>query len=225
MLRLSSLVTVLLALACLTASSAAAVPGSRCGLPGYSYAGVGGNAVAAGLSADVRLVDRPRVAGGHVAAWVGFGGYGAGAGGKDAWVQAGIIAKAGTEPILYYEITRPGYAPRLVSLGRARLGRSYRITVRESPTRNGWWRIAVDGRQVTVPVSLPGSHRNWQPMVTAESWDGGTSSCNRFGFGFGDVAVQRVAGGDWLRFGGGFTLQDPGYRVVSRTPGNFLALS
>ncbi len=177
-----------LLLASSSAGAARANPVTNCGLPGYSYAGVGAVHTASGVSARLRIVKAPVVTGGHVAAWVGFGGYGAGKGGTDAWIQAGIITKAGGVPTLYYEITRPGYKPKLVPLRAASPGRTYEISVRElaSPGR---WQAFVDGRPVSAPVSLPGSHASWQPTATAESWDGGSASCNRFGFAF-----ERVTG-------------------------------
>lgn len=210
MRRAALLVTLIAALAAVPSSPAAR--SDHCGLPGYSYAGLGGMQVASGVAADIRYVATPTVVSGHVAAWVGLGGYGAGKNGLAAWLQAGIITKAGGEPSLYYEVTRPGYKPELVVLGPARKGRSYRFTVREG-VRPGWWRVFLDDRQVTAPISLPGSHGTWEATATAESWDGGQSVCNRFEFGFGSVSV-RSPGAGWGSFGDSFTLAAPGYRIA-----------
>ena len=194
-----------------------------CGLPGYSYAGIGGLAVASGVGANIRLAARPEVTAGHVAAWVGLGGYGAGPGSTDAWLQAGIITKAGAEPTLYYEVTRPGFKPKLVELAPARTNRSYRFVVRELK-RPGWWQVTLDGRAVTPPISLPGSHARWEATATAESWDGGESTCNRFRVGFEKLAVTEARGA-WAPFGRRFTLQAPGYRLATHTSSSFLAVS
>src|SRR5262249_23678606 len=60
---------------------------NACG--GYSYAGVQDARAASGIRATLVQVDTPRVARGHVAAWVGVGGPGQGAGGRDEWIQIG----------------------------------------------------------------------------------------------------------------------------------------
>ncbi len=215
----------LLPLLCLAAAcfagTASANPVTTCGLPGYSYAGVGAVGTASGVSARLKIVKTPVVAGGHVAAWVGLGGYGAGKGGTDAWIQAGIITKAGGAPTLYYEVTRPGFKPKLVQLRPATLGRSYAISVRELATP-GRWRVYIDGRAVSTPVSLPGSHANWEPTATAESWDGGSTVCNRFGFAFESVSVRSSG---WQSLGRSFRLDAPGYDVTRRSGSSFLAVS
>lgn len=211
MRRAAILVSLIAALAAV--QSAPAARSEHCGLPGYSYAGFGGMQVASGVAADIRYVETPSVVSGHVAAWVGLGGYGAGRNGTSAWLQAGIIAKAGGEPSLYYEVTRPGYKPELVVLGPARRGQSYRFTVREG-MRAGWWVVLVNDRLVTDPISLPGSHARWEATATAESWDGGQRVCNGFRFEFDSVGIRRLGAG-WGSFGKSFALAAPGYRVTS----------
>lgn len=157
--------TLIAALAAIPASTAG--PTTECGLPGYSYAGLGGMSVASGIGARISLNDLPHVQAGHVAAWVGLGGYGAGRNGANAWIQAGIITKAGSAPALYYEVTRPGYKPELVQLAPARKGHAYRIVVRELK-RAGWWRVYVAFRSLEVR----GSGSTWRPFgrsVTLEA--------------------------------------------------------
>jgi len=219
MRRAITLVVLIAAFAAIPVSTAA--PITTCGLPGYSYAGLGGMSVASGIGADISLNAPSRVQAGHVAVWVGLGGYGAGRNGTDAWIQAGIITKAGFASTLYYEVTRPGYKPDLVELAPARLSHSYRIVVRELK-RPGWWRVYVDGRAVTRPISLPGSHARWEATATAESWDGGEVVCNRFDAGFRSLEV-RSSGGTWLPFGRSVTLEAPGYSVATRTLSSFRA--
>lgn len=219
--RLSILIATVVA--ALTASSVStANPTTVCGLPGYSYAGLGGMSVASGIGARIGLNDLSRVQAGHVAAWVGLGGYGAGRNGANAWIQAGIITKAGSAPTLYYEVTRPGYKPQLVPLAPAKPGHSYRIVVRELK-RAGWWRVHIDGRAVSAPISLPGSHERWEATATAESWDGGEPVCNRFDVAFRSLEV-RGSDNAWRPFGRSVTLEAPGYRVATRTLSSFRAL-
>ena len=89
--------------------------------------------------------------------------------------------------------------------------------------RSGWWRVWVDGRPVTKPISLPGSHGVWEPTATAESWDGGVQVCNRFNYRFSDVSVATRPGGVWRPLAMASVLQAPGYRVVGRTLAGFVA--
>lgn len=220
MRRTLLLVTLIAALAAVPTASAGR--SEHCGFAGYSYAGLGGMQIASGVTADIRYLETPSVVSGHVAAWVGLGGYGAGRNGTSAWLQAGIITKAGSEPSLYYEVTRPGYKPELVLLGPAHKGRSYRFTVREG-VRPGWWRVFLDDRQVAAPISLPGSHQRWEATATAESWDGGQSVCNGFRFEFDSVGIRRPGVG-WGSFGKAFMLGAPGYRVT-RSGTSFSAVS
>jgi hypothetical protein len=221
--RLSILIVTLVA-ALAASSVSSANPTTVCGLPGYSYAGLGGMSVASGVGAHIGLNDVSRVQAGHVAAWVGLGGYGAGRNGANAWIQAGIITKAGSAPALYYEVTRPGYKPELVPLAEAKLNHSYRIVVREQLKRAGWWRVYIDGRAVSSPIFLPGSHQRWEATATAESWDGGGEPvCNRFDVAFGSLEV-RGSDNAWRPFGRSVTMEAPGYRVATRTLSSFRAL-
>lgn len=223
MTRPRILAAVLLAALAATASSARASESNHCGDSGYSYAGLLGAARAYGVAADVRADSLPRVRSGHVAAWVGVGGYGLGPNGTNAWLQAGLITRAGGVAVVYYEVTRPGYKPKLTPVRRALTGRSYRVAVLEVAQRSGWWRVWVDGRPVTKPISLPGSHGAWEATATAESWDGGESVCNEFNYGFAGIAVAARPGGDWRPLETASVLQAPGYRIVGRTLAGFVA--
>lgn len=216
-----SLLAVLCAAAASIPAAGADTGAAPCGDSGYSYAGLGGISVASGVSARIRLNDLPRVQSGHVAAWVGLGGYGAGKNGANAWIQAGLIRKAGEPAAVYYEVTRPGYRPKLVKIAKAKRGHAYRIAVRE--LRAGRWQVTVDGRKASKPISLPGSHNRWQATATAESWDGGGPACNRFDVGFGSLEM-RTAKGAWRPFGRAVTFEAPGYRVAKRTLSGFRAV-
>lgn len=196
------------------APAASAGGTGACGQSGYSYAGLLGRETARGVSATLRVASRPDVSDGHVAAWIGFGGYGAGPGGSDAWIQAGVITRAGEPPSLYFEVARPGEDSELVLLRAAAVGRDYRLEVIESSRET--WSIFVDGKRAAAPVRLPGSHDRWEPTAVAESWDGGRPVCNRFAFRFSGLGASR---GPARGFGTATTLADPGYRVTPELTG------
>ena len=84
--------------------------------------------------------------------------------------------------------------------------------------RPGVWRVWVDGKPMTDPIVLPGSHRIWKPIATAESWNGGVATCNGFGFRFERVGVARSLGGSWRTFAPGYTFEDRGYVVRQLRP-------
>jgi hypothetical protein len=166
----------------------------------------------------------PAVANGHVAAWVGVGGAGQGPGGSDAWLQVGLSAVAGVDDSgLYYEVVRPGKPPRYTFLGDVRPGEAHDVAVLEVAGRPGTWRVWVDGKARTAAIALPGSSGRWRPIATAETWDGGRRVCNRFDFSFARVRVAGRPGGSWRPFVGAERFQDPGYRVVRRSPSSFRA--
>ena len=209
------------AVAAVFASSPASAV-SACGRSGYSYAGFQAVSPAHGVRADIRALGAPHVQSGHVAAWVGVGGPGQGAGGSDAWIQVGFSAFQDGYSRLYYETNRPGVGPRYTQVReRVEPGTRHRLAVLEVHRHAGWWRVWVDGKPVSQPVFLPGSSGRWRPIATAETWDGGRRVCNLFSYKFGRVSVAGH-GGAWRHFRSGYRFQDPGYRVVGGKNG-FLA--
>jgi hypothetical protein len=198
----------------------------RCGKLDYSYAGLQGIRKSHGVRATLTPLSAPHVVAGHVAAWVGVGWAGGGPGGQDEWIQVGMAAEQGyTAPRLYYEIVRPGAPYTYVELTDVAPGRSHRLAVLEMENRDRWWRVWVDGKPVTGPVYLPKSHGGWEPVATAESWNGGVGACNQLSFRFKHVAWSSHAGGWWNRLRASYRFSDPGYRVVRRAAATFLALS
>lgn len=204
--------------------SATAAPGPACGSGahgsrGYAYAGYESARVAGGIRATVTALRPPSVEAGHAAAWIGVGGPSAGPKGESAWLQVGLAALPRAPAMLYAEITRPGREPRFVPLvENVAVGERHRLVVAEVRGRPGVWRVWVDGRPATEPIALRGSHGRWKPMATAETWNGGTASCNRFGFRFERVATLRAAGGAWGAFEPGFRFRDRGYVVRPLRP-------
>ena len=84
--------------------------------------------------------------------------------GADEWLQAGLAATPSTGSALYYEVARPGSAPRYVALRKGiEISESHRIAVIEVGATPNWWRVWVDGVAVTRPIFLPGSHNRWAP--------------------------------------------------------------
>ena len=159
---------------------------------GYSYGGYASRDGVRGIAASVAATRAPTVASGHAAAWVGVGGVHAGAGGANAWLQAGLAAFEGRGLHLYVEEVSPGRARSFVDLGRADAGRSYRVTVAE--TRPDVWQATVDGRPVGEPAYLPTGGGSWRGVATAESWAAGRGGCNTFSYRFGGVTVLGAAG-------------------------------
>ena len=176
---------------------------------GYSYAGHQAAYRGHGVRATLTLTRKPNVHAGHVAGWVGVGGRGQGARDGDAWIQAGIATMPGLGTILYAEVVREGRERELVLVDdQVTIGRGYRIAVAEVASLPGWWQVRVDGRPVTERIRMPGSSGRWAPIVTAESWNGGTRTCNAFGFRFERVSVSRGALGSWSPFESGHRFLD-----------------
>ncbi len=215
------LVTVLvgaLAAAALVGASTTATAGRACGNAagdnGYGYAGHQANHRGHGVRATIMLTRGPSVASGHIAGWVGVGGPGQGANGEDAWIQAGIASMPGMDPFVYAELTREGRDPEFILIEQGvPVGRSHRIAVLEMSGRAGWWRVWVDGNAVTEPVRLRQSSGRWAPIATAETWNGGESSCNSFAFRFERVSVSYGGGGSWRPFVPDHEFLDGGYKL------------
>ena len=143
----------------------------------------------------------PSVAAGHVAGWVGVGGPGQGPNGTDEWVQVGLASMPGLPSVLYAEITKPGRAPNFQVLeDEVPTGESREVAVLEIAHRPGWWRIWVSGNPASGPIHLRGSSGRYEPIATAESWNGNQPTCNSFAFRFERVSVSYGGGGSWRPF-------------------------
>lgn len=135
------------------------------------------------------------------------------------WLQIGVASLPGTPTMVYTEITRAGKAPVFIPLLQdVKLGESHQLAILEMYGRPGVWRVWLDGRPVTEPVVLPGSHDRWKPIATAESWNGNVATCNRFGFRFERVGVAKALGGSWRAFSPGYTFLDRGFSVRQLRP-------
>jgi hypothetical protein len=193
---------------------------------GYSYDGVQSPTRAYGVGATITLQRPSQVTDGHVAAWIGVGGAGMGPGGSDEWIQAGIAHEADGTDALYYEYKRPGDAQAtLVQLQDAYPGVPYSLFVYERAAQRDAWRVMLNGVKVSDPIVLPGSHGAFQPVATAENWDGGvTGACNGYAFDFSSLAIRTDWGGAWQPFDTSRALHDPAYELALR-PSGFTASS
>jgi hypothetical protein len=103
------------------------------------------------------------------------------------------------------------------------VGESHRVALLEMHRRHSWWRVWVDGKPVTKPIYLSGSHGRWQPQALGESWNEGSRACNEYAYRFEKLYYAKHAGGSWRKFRKGVRYDDPGY-VSTRERGNgFLA--
>jgi hypothetical protein len=184
------------------------------GSAGYAYAGFESARVGSGVRATIAALREPSVAAGHAAGWIGLGGKAAGPNGETMWLQTGVAALPRTPLMVYAEITRAGRDPVFIPLlENVQIGEKHRLAILEMNRRPGVWRVWLDGRPVTEPIVLPGSHKRWQPMATGESWNGGVETCNAFRFRFERVGVAGALGGSWRTFVPGYTFRDRGYSV------------
>jgi hypothetical protein len=193
---------------------------------GYSYDGVQSPTHGFGVAAGLTMSRHSAVTVGHVAAWIGVGGAGMGPGGSNEWVQTGIAHDQGGGDVLYYEFKRPGDAhATYATLGDAVPGRTYSLVVYERASHRDSWRVKIDGKVVSDDIVLPGSHGRFQPVATAENWDGGVAgSCNEYAFGFSSLSIRSAFGGGWSPFDLSRVLRDPAY-LISLRPSGFSAMS
>jgi hypothetical protein len=197
---------------------------AACGLPGYSYAGFQHVRAEHGVRATLVAIAQPAVESGHVAAFVGVGGPGQGAGGTDVWIQVGMSAFRGTGSKLYLEVKQAGSGARYTELADGiATGERIQVAVLEMAHRPEWWRVWVNGEAASPPLYLPGSGGRLSPIATSESWDGGRPACNRFAYRFENVGVAAALGGSWTQFVTAYRIEDPGYRVVRQTESVFIA--
>lgn len=215
------------ALACAAGGAWAAVPSAArsetsCAAHGYTYAGLAQNDAVHGVTATLTAVSAPRVAGGHVAAWVGVGGRGMAPGGKSAWLQAGLASYRGGGSRLYYELMLPA-GRRYVELARGvRPGMRFTVAVLEMAP--GMWQVVVNGRSVSPAFALPVSSSGLPAIVTAESWARATQACNEYAFGF--AGAQFIgADGMWHAFSKPQIIVSSSTSITRRSRTGFLATS
>jgi hypothetical protein len=195
---------------------------SACGAKEFSYAGLQNENTSHGVSASLVSLAAPTVVDGHVGGWIGVTG-------DSEWIQTGFASFAPDSTIkMYYEVSTAGAGPRYVELSAdVSPGEKHTFSVLEMSQHDAWWRVWVDGRPVSPPIHLAGSHDRWYPQAMAENWNGGTGACNSYSYRFANIRVAHDNGGVWRPLQQPYMTQDPGYRVVttSRDPMSFLAKS
>jgi hypothetical protein len=177
---------------------------------GYAYAGLQVAKVRSGIRATVSTVKAPGVEAGQVAGWMGVGGPGLGPNGSDVWLQMGYVAFRTGQAQIYYETAFPGSPPAYHTV-KATLSPNERhlVSILEVGSRHGSWRAWLDNKAVSPPIPLPRSHGRFIPQAIGETWNAGTSLCNRYGYGFDDVRVSAAPGGSWTSAGkAGYRWQD-----------------
>ena len=193
----------------------------------YSYAGLGSRSAVRGVQATIAPTAAPNVRDGHVAGWVGVGGYGVGPNGTDEWLQVGLMASSGSTLRLYYEVTRPGHQPvqRTVRPEIA-VGERHHFAVVEVAHRPSWWSVRLDGRAVGAPIQLVRSHGRLNAQVMGESYDGlSEGACNLYSFSFRQVSLAKPRASVWSAPGPFELFQDPFYKLLRISPSSFLAAS
>jgi hypothetical protein len=224
----SILALLLLAFVAASAAEAGSTRSTACVGKDYSYAGLQSDSKAHGVSATLAPTAAPSVTDGHVGGWIGVGGTDVGPGGKPEWLQVGLAAfTSDLTSRMYYEVTAAGKDTRFVQLAaKVEAGEQHHFAVLEMSNRASWWRVWVDGKAVSQPIHLPGSHGAWYPQAVAENWNGGTGTCNGFSYRFSNVTLAQKSGGDWQPLQQSSLFQDAGYKVVkTASPGSFLATS
>jgi len=200
-----------------------------CGKAEFSYAGLESDTKAHGVAATLSTTAAPAVTDGHVGGWIGVGGVNSGPGGVAEWLQTGYAAFTSDDTSeIYYEVTVAGSPPHYTELAyNIGAGVSHKFAVLEMAKKPSWWRVWIDGKPVSPPIHLPGSHGAWYPQAVAENWNGGSGACNTYSYRFADVSLATKDGGVWRPLKSSYTYQDPGYHVVSisTTPRTFLAAS
>lgn len=218
-----SIIVMALAAAAAFLAAAPAKAAAVCGEGTYAYAGFALGSGSRGVSATIEQMGPLNVRAGHVAGWIGVVDPTSGS----AWLQVGLSALPGnTTSQIYYEVAAPGQAPVYRDVRRfIATAEPHRFAVRELNRRPNWWRVWVDGRPVTAPIHLRGSHNRWTAQVLGESWAGTTSgACNGYAYSFSDVALFDARYRELAGLGG-TAHTDPEYAVTRYSRSSFLAAS
>jgi hypothetical protein len=188
---------------------------------------LGSRSSARGVAADITPTATPAVRDGHVAGWVGVGGYGVGPGGTDEWIQIGVIAVPNKTPAIYYEVSRPGKQPvRTIVRERVAIGERHRFAVVELSSRVNWWRALLDGRPVGDAVFLAGSHARFHAQMMGESYTGlSDGTCNAYAFSFQHLSLSTKREGLWSVPRHLTLFQDLNYLLDRKSRTSFVARS
>jgi hypothetical protein len=192
----------------------------------YDYTGVQNAAPSSGIRAYLTTTTTPDVKAGHVAGWVGVGGPGLGPNGTDEWLQTGYSGFDTGEAQVYYEVALPNEPPAYHTVV-ATLSPSAKnlVTVLEVAGRQGSWQVFMNNKPVSPVITLPKSHGEFEPQALGETWNGGTTDCNVWGYGFGDVQVAAKPGGSWAPGKAGYRWENTQQQSVKTSSDSFTARS
>jgi hypothetical protein len=127
---------------------------------------------------------------------------------------------------VYYEVALPNKPPRYYTVV-ARLLPSAKnlLSVLEVGSKRGSWRVWLNNKAVSPVTALPQSHGRFAPQAIGETWNGGTTKCNVWGYGFGAVQVAAAPGGSWQQGKAGFKWQNRQQVLVKTSSNSFNARS
>ena len=190
----------------------------------YDYAGEQERSTASGIRVRLTNLGTPGVGAGHVAGWVGVGGPGLGPNGTDEWVQVGYAGFTGGDTQLYYEVAQPNIPPKY-HLVQAGVTPNAQNLVAVSEVKSDAWQVSVDGKTVSPLIGLPASSGRFSPQAIGETWNAGTTVCNAYAYGFGNVQVAAQPGGAWGAGTAGDRWQNKQQQLLNTAADSFVTRS
>jgi hypothetical protein len=192
---------------------------------GYDYAGVQQPKPASGIRSTLTNMSAPDVgSSGHVAGWIGVGGPAQGPNGTDEWIQAGYAGFAGGNSQIYYEVTQPNVAP-MYHMVQENVTPNAKNLVAVTEVQPNGWQVSVNGQTVSPVINLPGSHGKFAPQAIGETWNGGTTVCNIYSYGFGNVQIAPNAGSPWVLGTAGYKWANKQQLLITTAAASYLTKS
>jgi len=175
----------------------------------YAYAGAEDVTQRSGIRANLSTTSAPAVTVGHVAGWVGVGGPGLGPNGTDEWLQTGYASFEAGPTQIYYEVTLPDKPTQYHTIkDNLSSSEKHLLSVLEVQGKNNSWKVWLDDKAVTPVITLPKSHNRFVPQAVGETWNGGTTKCNHYGYRFQKIQVSKAPGGSWVAPKAGYVWKD-----------------
>jgi hypothetical protein len=167
-----------------------------------------------GVSAVIKAPVAPVVESGDVSGWIGVGRVGVT--GKRGLARVGLLAEPDGTIRLYYET---GSVRRLGP--EVQPGERHFVKIARILRTHKRWEIRIDGNRIGHSFKLGQGWTKLRAVATAESWDGGTPTCNHFLYAFGKVKTRGQHG--WRGVQSRKLIQDPGYKVLRSHRARFVA--
>jgi hypothetical protein len=208
-----------------TALAAGTVPGLPRGCKvNYDYAGEQQSSAGSGIRVSLANMVTPDVGEGHVAGWVGVGGPGLGPNGTDEWVQVGYAGFPGGNTQLYYEVAQPNIAPKY-HLVLPSVAPNAKNLMSVTEVKSDAWQVSVNDKAVSPVIALPASSGKFPPQAIGETWNSGTTLCNVYSYGFGEVQVAAKPGGSWGAGKTGYRWHNKQQELVTISANSFVTHS